>query len=157
MEPPAQEIDTMVRFLQDRAREFGDRPALLFKAGFRYRRWSYTQVWEETGRVASLLRQRGLAKGDRVLLWGPNCPQWVLAFFGCMRAGVIVVPLDLRSAADFVQSVASKTRPQLAFVSRVTPEFRDDLGLPEVYLEDLEKLYQGLPIPDRVDVASEDL
>ena len=141
------EPETLDQFLRDSARRFNDRPALLFKTGFRYQRWSYAQLWEEAGKVASLLQQRGVAKGDRVILWGPNCPQWVLAFFGCLRSGAIVVPLDLRSPADFVHGVASKTRPVLAFVARVTPQLH----------EELEELCRDAPPADDVDVASEDL
>ena len=64
----------------------------------------------------------GLRKTIESYCGSPNCPQWVLAFFGCLRAGLVVVPLDLRSSPDFVERVASKTRPKLAFVSRVTPD-----------------------------------
>ena len=85
-------IETLVQLLREGADKYEDRAALLFRPGIRYQRWTYRQLWEELGRVASLLQQRGLHKGDRVLLWGPNCPQWVIAFFGCMRAGVIAVP-----------------------------------------------------------------
>ena len=147
----------LVQFLQEAARRFGNRPALLSKLGFRYHRWSYTKLWEEAGQVASLLEQRGLKKGDRAVLWAPNCPQWVLAFFGCVRAGVIAVPLDMRSTADFVQLVASKTQPRLAFVSRLTPSGHEELGLSEVNLEELEELAQGMPPPQESDLTSEDL
>ena len=78
---------TLVEFLRARAEEFGRRPALLFRPGFRYQRWSYADLWEDAGRIATLLQQRGLSKGDRALIWGPNCPQWVLALSGCLRAG----------------------------------------------------------------------
>ena len=113
--------ETMVQFLEGTARRYGNRTAVLFKPGFRYQRWSYRDLWEGAGRVASLLQSEGLAKGDRVLIWGPNCPQWVLAFFGCLRAGVAVVPLDLRCLPDFARNVTVQTRPKLAFVSRLTP------------------------------------
>ena len=149
--------ETLVDFLRESARRFEHRPALLFKPGFRYRQWSYARMWEEAGQVASLLQQRGLTKGDRAILWGPNCPQWVLAFFGCMRAGVIAVPLDLRSATDFARRVASKTQPRLAFVSRFTPQSYKELGLPEVRLEEIEELCQEVPPAQDVDVASGDL
>jgi non-ribosomal peptide synthetase component E (peptide arylation enzyme) len=52
--------ETLNQFLEERARRFGPRTALLFKPGFRYQRWSYAQLWEGAGRVASLLKQRGL-------------------------------------------------------------------------------------------------
>ena len=112
---------TLVEFLRARSEEFGARDALLFRPGFRYQRWSYADLWEGAGHIASMLQARGLSKGDRALIWGPNCPQWVLAMFGCLRAGVIVVPLDVRSPREFVENVASRVDAKLSFVSRVTP------------------------------------
>ena len=67
--------ETLVQFLREAAEKFGDRPALLMKTSLRYRRWSYLQLWEESGQVARLLTQQGAARGDRVLIWAPNCPQ----------------------------------------------------------------------------------
>ena len=152
-----QEGDTLVEFLEAKAREYGPRPALYFKPGFRYQTWTYQDLWEGSGRVASLLQQRGLEKNDRVLLWGPNCPQWVLAFFGCLRAGLVVVPLDLRSSPDFVERVASKTRPKLAFVSRVTPDRPDGFDVPEMLLDQIESESLNMPEPRRVGLDWDDL
>ncbi len=149
--------DTLIDFLKGAVERHGRRDALLFKPGFRYQRWSYRQLWEQSTQVATLLQGRGLTKGDRVILWGPNCPQWVLAFFGCLRAGVIVVPLDLRSAADYVQRVISKTDPKMAFTSRFTPKDDVELGTPEVTFEELEEAIKGLPEPEHVDVDPDDL
>ena len=157
MAPQTSTGETVVRFIEDAARKFGPRTALFFKPGFRSQRWTYAQLWEGAGQVASLLQQRGVVKGDRVILWGHNSPQWVLAFLGSMRAGAVVVPLDLRSSSDFVQRVAPKTRPKMAFVSRLTPEFHEELGLPEVRLEELEEQGEGLPAPEPVDVTPDDL
>ena len=121
---------TLVELLEQSARRFGVKTALYFKPGFRYQRWSYTRLWEASGQVASLLHERGLQKGDRALLWAYNCPQWVVAFFGCLRAGVVLVPIDLRSTPDFVSRVATKTRPKLAFVSRLTPPLDPAMEVP---------------------------
>ena len=94
-------------------------------------------------RLRPLLQRRGLTKGDQVILWGPNSPHWVLIFFGCIRAGVILVPLDLRSAPDYVAKVVSRTDPKLAFTSRSTPKGEVDLGSPEITFEELEAAIQG--------------
>ena len=148
---------TLVDFLQARAEEFGGRDALLFRPGFRYRRWSYADIWEGAGRIAAMLQQRGLSRGDRALIWGPNCPQWVLALFGCLRAGVIVVPIDLRSPREFVENVASRVDARLSFVSRVTPGYHRELGVPEIDFEDLEALSEDMPAPTPVDIGPDDL
>ena len=148
---------TLVDFLRNSVRSYGPLDALLFKPGFRYQRWSYDRLWRESGQVASLLQQRGLHKGDQVVLWGPNSPHWVLIFFGCLRAGVVAVPLDLRSAPDYVERVISRITPKLAFTSRFTPKNDVELGLPEITFEELEGLIQGLPEPSPVDIEPDDL
>ena len=149
--------DTLIDFLRRVVERYGPRDALLFKPAFRYQRWSYSRLWSESGQVATLLRCRGLTKGDRAILWGPNSPHWVLIFFGCIRAGVILVPLDLRSAPDYVAKVVSRTDPKLAFTSRSTPKGEVDLGSPEITFEELEVAIQGLPQPEDVDTKPDDL
>ena len=147
----------LVEFLRGVAERWGPRDALLFKPAFRYQRWSYSRLWEESGRVAAMLQQRGLRKGDQAVLWGPNCPQWVLAFFGCIRAGVVLVPLDVRSAPDYVERVLSRTEAAVAFTSRFTPKGNVDLGIPEITFEELDGLIEGMPQPEEVEIAPDDL
>jgi len=53
-------------------------------------RVSYAQLQDHVNRVAAGLQALGLQKGDRVALMMPNCPQFVVAFFGTLRAGGIV-------------------------------------------------------------------
>ena len=149
--------ETVVDFLRGAVEQYGSRDALLFKPAFRYLRWTYSRLWDESGQVATLLQRRGLTKGDQVILWGPNSPHWVLIFFGCIRAGVILVPLDLRSAPDYVARVVSRTDPKLAFTSRFTPKGDVDLSIPEVAFEELEASIAGLPQPEHVDIKPEDL
>jgi long-chain acyl-CoA synthetase len=149
--------ETLVELLERSAIRFGPKPALLFKPGFRYQRWSYADLWEASGSMATLLQQRGLVQGDRALIWGPNCPQWVIAFFGCLRAGVVAVPLDLRTSDDFARLVVERTRPKMAFVSRLTPSAHEDLGLSEIAFEEQGQLIEKLPQPTGVVVTPDDL
>ena len=148
---------TLVEFLEEVAHRFGDRPALLFKTGLRYRSWSYRDLLRDSGRLASELQARGVTRGDRVLVWGPNCPQWVLAFFACLRAGAVVVPLDIRGSADFARSVAAQTGPRLMFASRVTPSAHRQLGLPTVFFEEVETLSESRGAPTPVGLRPGDL
>ena len=56
---------TLVDFLRMAVESHGPRDALLIKPVFRYLRWSYSRLWEDSGKVASLLQSRGLTKGDQ--------------------------------------------------------------------------------------------
>jgi long-chain acyl-CoA synthetase len=120
--------ETLGDFVADAARRFGDAPALVMKPGFRSRVTTYRGLDQLALRVASLLRQDGVQKGDRVLLWAPNSPEWVAVFFGCHKLGAILVPLDVRSAPDFVATVIARTEPRFAFLSRQTARF----GIPSL-------------------------
>lgn len=55
---------------------------------------SYETFWERTGRFAAALAERGVEEGDRVAIYLPNLPQFVTAFYGTLRAGAIVVPMN---------------------------------------------------------------
>jgi long-chain acyl-CoA synthetase len=55
---------------------------------------SYQQVDVMSGRVAAGLRDAGLARGDTVALQLPNVPEFVFTYFGALKAGVTVVPLN---------------------------------------------------------------
>ena len=149
--------ETVIDFIRTATDRYGPRDALLIKPAFRYMRWTYSQVWAQSGQVATLLQRRGLSKGDRVILWGPNSPHWVIIFFGCLRAGATVVPLDVRSAPDYVSRVLAQTEPKLAFTSRLTPKGELDLATAEIAFEDLEAAIAGLPDPKGVTVEPHDL
>ncbi|MBM2831769.1 MAG: AMP-binding protein [Dehalococcoidia bacterium] len=150
-------MENMRQMLEESARRYGARTAIFFKPSICYQKWSYQQLWEDSGRVASFLQQKGLKKGDRVILWAPNRPEWALSYFGCIRAGVIMVPIDTRSTADFVARVVEKTRPRLALVSRFTPESHKQLEMPKVYLEELREAIKDALSPQEVELGPDDL
>ena len=72
-----------------------------------YRRWSYTyaQVALAARQFATRLSEQNIHKGDKVIIWSENCPEWVVAFWGCVLSGVIVVPIDYRVSAVFLRRV----------------------------------------------------
>ncbi len=78
------------RLLQDTAESYPELPALRFYD----RRLTYAQLWDQARRAASTLMGLGVAKGDRVALMLPNCPQYVIAYYGAQRAGAVVVQIN---------------------------------------------------------------
>ncbi|SFS87025.1 long-chain-fatty-acid--CoA ligase [Halostagnicola kamekurae] len=55
---------------------------------------TYAEFWERAGRFAQALDDRGIDEGERVAIYLPNLPQFVTAFYGTLRAGGIVVPMN---------------------------------------------------------------
>jgi long-chain acyl-CoA synthetase len=56
---------------------------------------SYADLDEGSARVAGLLQERGIRPGDRVAVMLPNVPQFALAYYGALRLGAIIVPMNV--------------------------------------------------------------
>jgi len=57
-------------------------------------KFSYRRLHDLTERFAGGLKNLGIAKGDKVLLYIPNCIQWLIAFLGIQKAGAVMVPVS---------------------------------------------------------------
>ncbi|MBJ6725899.1 AMP-dependent synthetase/ligase [Geomesophilobacter sediminis] len=68
--------------------------ALRQKVGGAWQELSYRELWEKSGCIAAGLVARKLAPGERVALLAPSSMRWVATFFGIVRAGCVVVPID---------------------------------------------------------------
>ena len=87
MQPPA--FSTLPDILKFRAHTAPDQAAFHFEE----KKYTYTWLLEESLDVAANLLATGIQKGDRVLIAIPNGPAFFPAFFGCMLAGAIAVPI----------------------------------------------------------------
>ncbi|MGN6332935.1 MAG: AMP-binding protein [Motilibacteraceae bacterium] len=71
---------------------YGDREALVDCAT--QRRWTYSELDVEVDEVALGLLELGVAKGDRVGIWAPNCAEWVLVQYATAKIGAILVNVN---------------------------------------------------------------
>ena len=58
-------------------------------------------------------RSFGLQPGDRILTWSPSEPALPAAYFGAMRAGLVLVPLDLRMSPAAIQGIVARATPRV--------------------------------------------
>ncbi len=77
--------------LCEAARTHPDKPALLFTGGA----MSYAELDAASDRFAAGLRARGRQPGDSIALQLPNVPHFVVAYFGILKAGCVVVPMNV--------------------------------------------------------------
>jgi len=85
------ELNLSVNCLDRHLAEHGDRTALIFEADEpgTGRAITYRELYEETCRFASLLKQRGIRRGDRVMIYMPMIPEAAAAMLACARIGAI--------------------------------------------------------------------
>lgn len=100
-------------FLGDRIVEgSGDRRALLTEAGS----WSYRDVHEASGRMATLLDRTGVEPGDRVVIALPDGADYVVALFGVLRMGAVAVMVNPQLDAEQIRYFYEYTTPSAALV-----------------------------------------
>lgn len=126
---------TLLSFVDDLGMR-GAETAFAHRVGLRAVRWSRERIRATAFQFARELQTRNIAKGDRVLIWATNSPEWVAAFFGCLIRGVIIVPLDAQNTPDFASRVLQQTEPKLLLFSGSHRGVLDS-DLPRIRLEEL--------------------
>ncbi len=124
--------------------------------GYRMEWFTYGQVMEMALGFARELEARRIGKGERVMLWGENCAEWVAAFFGCVMRGAIVVPIDDGALRDFAIRVAWQVEAKLWVCSQRNALNCADAGddRPVFVLAELSKgLSESLPKPKSPEAA----
>jgi len=90
---------------------------------------TYGEISRLADRFAAGLQSLGVAKGDRVALMLPNCPQFVIAFYGALRAGAVIVPVNpLYTPPELRVQLADSGAETLVVLSRLYPVAREALA-----------------------------
>ncbi|HET7480712.1 MAG TPA: acyl-CoA synthetase [Rubrobacteraceae bacterium] len=82
---------------------------------FGERRWSYAKLDAGANRVANALLELGLKKGDRVAAYGTNSDAYVLLWLGCVKAGLIHVPINFALTGDELLYILDQSGSQALF------------------------------------------
>ncbi len=81
---------TIGQLLADKAEEHPDKEAIIFED----RRITYEELNEKAEKLANFLRKKGVGQDDKVAIWLPNLPEWIVAWFAVPKIGAVVVPTD---------------------------------------------------------------
>jgi long-chain acyl-CoA synthetase len=132
---------------RERERAYGQR------RGYRTEWFTYGQVLDMAVAFSRELEKRGIAKGDRIMLWGENSVPWVAAFFGCVLRGVVVVPMDDGATCDFAGGVARQVDAKLLVCSQKRKKTTSAVieSLPTLFFDDIER---GQPDHSRVAIPT---
>jgi long-chain acyl-CoA synthetase len=95
---------TLIDFYTDLSRLDGE--FVVYDDGYRSWSYSYRQIAAGAEAFARRLRGAGIAGGQSVAVWSENRAEWLVALWGCLLEGVILVPIDYRASPDFLRRVA---------------------------------------------------
>src|SRR5579883_3656286 len=78
-----------------------------------HRTYTYARMHQRTDRLTGWLAAQGIAKGDRVALLAPNCPEYFELQFACGRLGAIMLPLNWRLTVPELEYILGDATPKL--------------------------------------------
>ncbi|WP_026401975.1 FadD3 family acyl-CoA ligase [Actinomadura rifamycini] len=144
--------ETIPRLVRGAGDRFGDAEAVVDGP----LRLTFAELAERVRTAAGAFRAQGVGKGDRVAVWAPNSAEWIIAAFGLVTAGGVLVPVNTRfraeEAADVVRrSGAKAVLVQQGFLGR---EYTAPDGVPVIDLKS-DFLASGSPFEE--DVRRDDI
>lgn len=144
------------KYIKDTVDRYGDTMLMQIRRGLRTDSYTYGQMWEAGLRFRTYLLGKGLRKGDMVLIWAPNMPEWIIALVGCLVSGIVVVPVSMHASVETVDEYIDQTKGTLLIKSKYikdVPERKIDI----LSIEDIPDVVSGQEPTDPEEVDSDDL
>ena len=155
--PPLIE-ETIGANLERIARQHADREALVEVASGR--RWTYAELDADVNRVARGLLAAGVAKGDRVGIWSPNCAEWTLVQYATAKIGAILVNVNPAYRTHELAYVLNQSglRLLVSATDFKTSDYRAMVAEVREHADALDRVvFLGTPDWDELLAAGEDL
>ena len=122
--------------------------AFIEQGVYRSHEYSYGLVMERALAFAACLGRKQLAaqagrESPRVVLWAIPGARWAMAFYGCVLAGVTVVPVDAGFSPEFLRRISNRSRASLLITERARNEEVGEVAgeIEQFFIEDID----GLP------------
>jgi long-chain acyl-CoA synthetase len=109
---------------------------------------TYREIYDLTKRFAAALQQLGVEKGDRVALYMPNCPQFIIAYYATFMCGGIVVPCNpqyvARELEHQLNDSGAETIVSLSLMYPIVKKIRAETPLKRVIVTNIKEYFPGL-------------
>jgi acyl-coenzyme A synthetase/AMP-(fatty) acid ligase len=122
----------------------GGKPYFAFRDDYYTTRWSYEKVFRLSENFSLLLENFKIGKGDRVVIWGDNSLPLLIAFFGTINSGAVLVPLDGTFRKNTASRIIEKVQASLVVSTKDNRKYSG--ANPFIDLESLEERLALYPI-----------
>ncbi|HZJ04825.1 MAG TPA: long-chain fatty acid--CoA ligase [Nocardioidaceae bacterium] len=106
-------VTTIGELLPEAARRFGDKTAVVVDS----EEFSFAELEARSNRIAKGLVSIGVVPGDRVTLYGPNCWQWVVAYYAIAKTGAVANPISAMLTSEEVRYVVNDSGARVVVTS----------------------------------------
>jgi long-chain acyl-CoA synthetase len=102
------QVSAVHRFLESSAKLYPDKIAFIQDSG----RASYRELNDQANRLAACLMEQGVAPGDRIVMLLENSMEYVVSYYGILKAGGVAVPLNCEVKADSLAALLGELQPR---------------------------------------------
>jgi acyl-CoA synthetase (AMP-forming)/AMP-acid ligase II len=144
--------ETIPRMVLSAADRFGDAEAVVDGN----LRLTFTELVARVRVAAGAFAAAGIRKGDRVAIWAPNSAEWIVAAFGLLTAGGVLVPVNTRFRTDEANDIITRSRAKAVLVQKgfLGLDFAGPPGVPSI---DLKSDFLSTGSPFECAVSGEDV
>jgi len=135
---------TIPQFFAETAARYPEKPAIIIPRDRGYDEISYEELARRARRLAAALARRGIAKGEKVVLFSRPRLEWALALLGILEAGAVAVPLDAQLHAKEAERIITNSDAKAIFVSQERLRAVRGLGLQLISLDRRKEPNEGL-------------
>lgn len=133
-------MTTLPAMLRERCRNFPEKTVMLVPKGKEFESINGRQLEEKSRAYAAVVRDLGLARGDKLCLQSENCVEWALLDWGCQALGVILVPIYPTLPADQTQYIVQDCQAKVVVSSSPEQQAKvGDLGITNLLLSEVTK------------------
>ncbi len=136
-------VATIGEILPEAARRFGERTSLVIED----ETFSFSELEALSNSVANGLVSVGVQPGDRVTLYGPNCWEWIVAYYAAVKTGAVVNPISSMLTVEEVRYVVKDSGGRVLLTSA-------EMGVPLLELVGTENLSHVVLWGDEVPVGA---
>ena len=111
------------------------------------RRWSYTKLNDDVDRLARALLALGVAKGDRIGIWSPNCAEWTILQYATAKVGAILVNVNRAYRSHELEFVVKQNGMRM-LVAAPSDLNSDYTGMARQALAECPELRELVFLPD---------
>jgi acyl-CoA synthetase (AMP-forming)/AMP-acid ligase II len=139
--------ETIPQMVLSAADRFGDAEAVVDGR----LRLTFAQLADRVRVAAGAFASAGIDKGDRVAIWAPNSAEWIIAAFGLLTAGGVLVPVNTRFKTDEAHDIITRSGAKSVLVQEgfLGLEFTAPPGVPVIDLKS-DFLASGTPFSREV-------
>jgi len=101
----------LAALLESNAVRFPDSPGIIFEGN----KITYKELDTKASQIAYALQKAGVAKGDRVAIHLPNCPEFIITYFGILKTGATVIPVNVMLKQQEIEYLLSDSGSKILF------------------------------------------